>query len=443
MVDDRIIAEARRDHVGATSTVDRIRARAARQRVRCGGTRDGYGRCQRRCVGVLEVRDVDGIAARLIGTAEIDGDIRFEHEGVGADRTINGAFRAPVGDRVVAGASVDVVCAAAAVDGISAPAGLDRIRRTRPGDRECRSQDAGVEALEIADRDGIANCLVGPGCDREIHRGEPACGCKHKHVGTGTAIDRRFSPLEGDAVVTPAGRDHIRAAGPVDGVRARPADDRICRGRSGDRDCGGKEGGINVLVVRDRDRIANRLVSGAQIDRRRTLHHQRIDAGAAVDGVLRAVVGNRVVAAAGSDRVESATAIDGIGARTSGDRIGADRTRHDERRRQRAGVEIFKIDDTHGVACGLIEARADSEIDGRDAARSGKDQRVAASPAIHGAFCSVVDDRIVATAACDAVSAAATVDRIGARATDDHIGRIRAGNGDRRRQCRGVDVLEV
>ena len=70
---------------------------------------------------------------------------------------------------------------------------------------------------------------------------------------------------------------------------------------------------------------AGGLVGVAQIDRGRGLHHQRVDAGAAVDRGFGAVIGDGVVAGAGDDGVGATGAVDGIIAGAAGDDVGAGR----------------------------------------------------------------------------------------------------------------------
>ena len=72
-----------------------------------GGAGDRRGRRQRRGIDVLEIRDVGGVAAGLIGVAQIDRAGRLEHQRVDARTAIDRALGTVIRNGVVARAGRD------------------------------------------------------------------------------------------------------------------------------------------------------------------------------------------------------------------------------------------------------------------------------------------------------------------------------------------------
>ena len=75
-----------------------------------------------RGIDIGEIRDVGGIARRLVDTAEIDRARGFQQQRVGTGAAIDRGFRRVVGDDVIAGASRDRIGAAGTVNRVVARA---------------------------------------------------------------------------------------------------------------------------------------------------------------------------------------------------------------------------------------------------------------------------------------------------------------------------------
>ena len=101
----------------------------------------------------------------------------------------------------------------------------------------------------------------------------------------------------------------------------------------------------------DRNAVADGLVrtrGDREVDRgdaARGRQHQRVGSAAAVDRGFRAVIGDRVVAAAGRDHVGSAAAVDGVVAATAGNDVCAGRAGDRDAGRQQRCIDILEIGD--------------------------------------------------------------------------------------------------
>jgi hypothetical protein len=89
--------------------------------------------------------------------------------------------------------------------------------------------------------------------------------------------------VEDDRVVACAGIDDVRAAGTVDGVVARAANNRVRTYRTDDRYTRGQRRRIDILEVGNSNGVARRLVDIAEIDSRDGTKGQRVDANPTVD----------------------------------------------------------------------------------------------------------------------------------------------------------------
>ncbi len=406
LIGDGVVAGIGIDDVGAARAIDRVVAQAARDRVGAGRTGDRNAGGQRRGVHILEIRDVGGIAAGLIGRAENDGRGGFEQQRVDAGSAIDRDLAAAIGDRVVAGARGDHVGAAAAVDHIVARAGRDRVGEGRPGHDERGGQRTGVQILEIGDADAVAGGLVRARRHGEIDRAQGRAGRDDQRVGAGIAVDRDFGAVIQNRVVAGTGIDDISAAATVDRVVAGTGRDRVGGRRARDRNRRAQRRRVDVLEIGDVGRIGGGLVDIGEIDGRRRFHHQRIGAGAAVDRQFRTVIGDRIVAAAGCDDVSTTAAVDRVVARAAGDQVRARCAGDGHRRRQRRGVHVLEVRYGCGVAGRLIGI---AEID-RDGGFH--DQRIGAGATIDRDLGIVVGDGVVSGAGIDDISATAAVDRV-------------------------------
>ena len=287
VIGDGIVAAPGADDVGAAAAVDGVVAGTGRDRV---GEADAVTESadrQRAGVEVFEIRDVDVVAGGLVDVGR-DGEIDRggpargrQHQRIGSGAAVDRGFGAVIGHGIVAGAAGDDVGAAAAVDGVVAGAAGDGVGGRRARDRHRRGQRRRVDVLEIGDAGGVADGLV-RGAEIDVRR-----RAQHQRVGAGTAVDRGFSAVIGDAVVARARADGIGATGAVDGVVAGARRDDVGGGRTGDRDRRGQCGGVDVLEVRYAGGVARGLVGVAEIDRGDGVQHQRIAAGATVDRYFR------------------------------------------------------------------------------------------------------------------------------------------------------------
>ena len=202
--------------------------------------------------------------------------------------------------------------------------------------------------------------------------------------------------------------------------------------------------GVDVFEIGHRGKIARRLICAiGEIDCRRLLQHERVDAGAAVDEDFRPPVIDHVIAGAGVNAVAAAAAMNGVIARSGRDLIAGGRASHEQRSRYLRSVQILEILDRDSAARHLVGSGADAEIHRRDAGRRQHDEFVGAGPAVDQAFAAVEINNVVAAACQDCIAAAAAVNRISASAADQKIGG--GGSGDRNACAeRGsVDILEI
>ena len=443
VVGNRVVSGARRDDIGATGTVDRVRPRAARDDI--GRRRTGDGNAGRHSAGIdiLEVRHIDTIATGLVGRAEVDGGGRIQDQGVGAGATIDGDFRTVVEDRVVAGARRDRIRAAPAIDQVIARAGRDRVGEGAARDTHGARQCARIEVLEIEDCDRIAGRLVGPGGNREVDGGNAARGRQDQGVGSRATVDHGFRSVIGHGVVAGAGIDRIRAAAAVDGVGSGTGDDRVRRGRAGDAQGARQDAGIEAFEIADRNRVAHRLVGAGgnceidSRDARPCREHQHVAARPAIDACFGPVVGDGVVAGAGCDDVGAAVAVDRVGAGAARDGIGSRGTGDRDAVGQGRGIDVLETGDAGEIARRLVHI---GQIDDGVGLQH---QGIGARAAVDGRLGAVIGDRVIAGTGRDDVGAAAAVDGVGPRAGGDRVGTGRAGHCQRARQDTGVDALEI
>ena len=330
MIGDRVVARTGCDHVEAAGTVDRVGARAAGDDIGRSGTGDRDIGGQGRGVDILEVRDPDGIADRLVCGGEIDRGGGLQNERIDAGAAVDGNLGPVVENRIVAGTGKDRIGPAAAVDGIGARTRRDRVGRGRTGHDDALRciQDAGIDALEVGNRGCIANRLVDARRHAEVDACDAARRLQDERVGTGAAVDTNFCAVVGNRVVAGPRIDDIGTAAAINRIGARTARERVGRSRTGDRDalrCAQCRG-IDILEPGDIDRVARGLVRIAEVDRRHSLEDERIGSRATVDGDFRPLVGDRVVTGTAGDHIGAAAAIDCIGACTARDDIGASGT---------------------------------------------------------------------------------------------------------------------
>ena len=442
---DGVVPGPRVDDVGAASAIDRVGSAAARDDVDARRTADRNARGQSRGVDVLEVEDGRVVPAGLVGgIGEVDRRRRLERQCVDAGPAVDGDFGSVIRDRVVARARVDDIGAAPTVDGVGTGSRRDDIGAARACDRERRGQQRSVQILEIGDGDAVAECLIAPGRDREIHRRDPAGYVEDQRVDTRTAVDRCFRPVIIDGVVAASSVDDVGAAIAVDGVGARASHDHVRAQRTRDRDAREEMAGVDVLEIHDIGVVADGLIRAiGEIDRDDRVERERVDPDSAVERDFRSVIGDGIVARARVDDIRAAIAVDGVVTRARGDDVGAGRADHVERRGQNGGVQILEIGHRDGVPRRLIGSRRQGEIHARHAAGGIENQTIDAGSAVDGAFGPVIIDDVVAAARRDRIRAAAAVDRVVARAALQHVGAGRTRDRDAREQARGVDVLEI
>ena len=428
------------DEIGARTRCDVVGGSRARndQALRC--VEDAR-------INALEIGDRNSIANRLVDArrnAQIDaGDTagRLEKQRVRTSAAVNRNFGAVIGDRILAGPAIDDVAAAHAIDDVGASAAGDRIRRRRTRDRHALRgrQRRRINIFEIADIDRIAGRLVGTG---QVH-GDSAF--QNQGVIACPGIKRRFRSVVEHGVITRPSRNHVCATAAIDRIGSGTGRDGVGDGRADDGNGlrRSERARIDILEVRDRRRIADRLIGLRQIDIGCVLDHERVDTRSAVDETFGAVIGDRIVAGPRCDDVSAAVAIDSIGASARRDRI-RDRGADDVHcRRENRGVDILKAGDLNAVTRRLVGSGRYGKIHGRDAARRRKHQRIAARAAINGDFGAAVGDGIRTQACRNDVSAATAIQGIGARAARDGIGSRRARDDYRRDGMRCVDVLEI
>ena len=441
VISDPVVAAACGDDVGAAAAIDGIFARAARQQI--GGARPRDRRAlrggKRGGVDILEAADGRQIAARLVEPVEIDRHARVENQRIRPGAAVDRGLRPAISDAVVARAGVDDVGAAAAIDRIRARARRDHIGDCGAEDADGCREDRRVHILEIRDDNGIAAGLVHAFGRSEIDRRDAAARGHDERIVARTAADRGFIAVIGDDVVAAGGVDDVGAALAVDHVVARAAGDGVGAGRAGQADARRQGGGVDILEVRNRRRIADGLIDRGQIDVDRRVEHQLVGVRAAVDAVFRTAIGDDIGARACDDNVRAARAIDDVVAGACRDRVGETVARHRHRLRRPKGgrIDILEIADERRIAGRLIIG---AQIDGRLRIH---DQRVGARAAIDGGFSAAIVDHVGARAARNHVETAAAVNRIGARAADDRVVFGAAGDGHAARQRAGVDILET
>src|SRR4030095_16771154 len=108
-----------------------VRAGPAGQNIGSGRPDDGNALpCAKRAgVYVLEVRDHDGIADRLVGTGKVDVGRIPQRQGVGPGAAIDRELGAAIGHVIVARSRADDVSPATAVDAVVAGTRYDGVRR--------------------------------------------------------------------------------------------------------------------------------------------------------------------------------------------------------------------------------------------------------------------------------------------------------------------------
>ena len=297
----------------------------------------------------------------------------------------------------------------------------------------------GVDIGEAGYRGHVAAGLVGDIAERNRGR-----GLEHERVHAQTARDLELAGVVGDHIVGAAADDGVEAAAAVDGVGAVAAGDGVGGARAGDGQRARDARRVYVLEVVDSDGVAGRFIlsSGHRKvddgDAARRSELQRIVPRPAVDGDFGPVVEHKIVAGPGVDRICAAIAVDGVGAAAAKQAVGAGVAGQRDADQQRRGVNVCEIENAGRVARGLI--RGAREIDRHS---RGELQRVYARSAVDQRFASMIGYEVVPGAGVDRVDAAAAVDGVVARAGRNHIRAGRAVNGQRRRNQRGVQVLEI
>ena len=128
VIDDLVVAGAAVDDVGAATAVDRVGAGTASENVR--SSRTGYGNAgrERGRIDVLKIRDIDGVARRLIGVGKVDRNSHAQGQRVDAGSTIDRDFAAAIDHGIVAAARDDGVRATCAIDDVIARAANQNVR---------------------------------------------------------------------------------------------------------------------------------------------------------------------------------------------------------------------------------------------------------------------------------------------------------------------------
>ena len=144
-------------------------------------------------------------------------------------------------------------------------------------------------------------------------------------------------------------------------------------------------------------------------------HDERIVSTAAVDGGLRPVEVDDIIACAASDDVSAATAVNRVTAATGEDAIRPGGSDYGNARRKRRSVDVFKVCDKRLRIYSLIGRRQ------VDVVCRQQDKRVVARPTVNRRFCAMKADNVVASTSLDDVCAAAAINRIIAGPTRNDI----------------------
>ena len=454
MIVNEVVAGAGVDRVRAAAAVDGVGAGAGEDGIRAAGAddRNRLLRQQSRSVEILEVEDGDSVADGLIRSArDRKGDgghaARGQHyQRVVAGAAVDQALRAVIVDRVIAGAGIDRVSSADAVDGVGARTGRDRIRRARPDDIDARADQMGVEVFEIRHGDGVADRLIVTSCYGEIDGRNAAGRIEDERIDAHAAVDACLGPMIVHCVVAGAGKDRIQAAAAVDGVRSGAAEQLVGVRRAGDRRCLKRREarGVDVLEVKDVGHAAAGLIGGVgEVDRRRNLEIERIDAAAAVDDDFRAPEVDDVVMGARDDGIRAAAAVDRVVAGSGQDRVAACRAGDGKCGAYRCRVQVFEIRHRDRVADRLVKPGMDGQIDRRDSAAADHHEGVVARAAVDRGFRAVVGNDVVAGPAEDRVGSAIAVDGVAAAAGADHVGDGGTRQAYAGRQRARVDVFKI
>ena len=191
--------------------------------------------------------------------------------------------------------------------------------------------------------------------------------------------------------------------------------------------------------VAGEDAVSSGDVGVAEIDGRCRLQQQRVVAGAAIDAVFRAAIGDAIIPAAAVDDIAAAGAVDRVVARAAGQDVDAGRA--DDRDRlagvQRGGVDVLEVADGGGVAAGLIGC---TQV---DVGLGQHHQRVVVDTTIDQRLRAAIGHRIVAGTGMNDVGAAGTVDHIIAGAAGNRVGGHRAGDRHTGRERGRIDILEI
>ena len=428
---NRVVAASRIDDIGTAAAIDDVYTRTARDDVglRVARDRNALRGGKRAGIDIPEAGGIDRIAGGLVRGGQIDRGDGLELQGVGAGTAGDGSLGAAIGDGIVAGAGVDDVSATSAVDRVVAGASGDDIGKAVAENIDAlrRTEQAGVDVLEIGYRDGIADGLV------DMPQVDIGCRPHHQRIDAGPGIDRRFGAVIGDRIVARAGVDDIGAAAAIDGVVAGAGQDRVGHARAGNGERGRQGAGVEVLEVRDGDGIARRLVGArhhGKIHRRNgrsRADDQRVRAEAAIDRGFGAMDRDDVRACPGADDVGAAIAVDRVRAAATGNDVRGRRAQDRNARRYGTGVDIGEIGNGGRIAQGLIDCR---EV---DVGRRAQHQRVAAGPAVDRDFGAPIVDGIIAGAGVDDVSAATAADDVVSGTGLYRVGQQRARDRQRRR----------
>ena len=125
----------------------------------------------------------------MIDGGKVDCPGSAQRKRIRAASAVNGDFRAPVVDCVVASAGHDHISASTTMDGICTRAGGDRVVGGRARDGHCRGEQACIQVLEIADVHAVAGRLIGAGSNREIDIRDAASGDERQGIATRATVD--------------------------------------------------------------------------------------------------------------------------------------------------------------------------------------------------------------------------------------------------------------
>ncbi|CAF0856079.1 unnamed protein product [Rotaria sp. Silwood1] len=417
VVDDvEVVAGTADERVGPCPAVQRVVASPAGQRVggavagqhvvqRVAGAVDGRGAGQRQVLEVHAERPGDAGLHEVGAFAGVLGD------GVGGGVDDVGVVADAARHRVVAGTAVEQVVAVAAGHRVVAVAAVQEAAGAGDDEHGWRRRLVRVAGREQADRAplprqiGVELLLVGRRQRRVGDDDFAVVGARHPLAAVAVADGQRA--VEAERLVD--GGDDVRGLGQrrVDVGARVPGLQRAVDGpgRLQVGVAGADDVGRGVAVAGDQQ---PGIAARAGVER-----HVRVDAGAAVDGrEVQVADGDRVGTCAGVDRVGPATANDDVVAGVAGDDVG----------QAVAG----------GVDVGAAGQRQVLEVGGQRPADAGVDGVVAAAGLLVDRVADVVDDVGVVSRAAH--------QHVGASAAVQHVVAAVAGDGVAQRVAGAVDV---